>query len=131
VEIVRVYRIEASHRLPRLPQGHPCAKVHGHSWRIEVRARGPVDPAAGWVQDFADLDAAFAPLARALDHAHLNEVPGLENPTSERVALWVWGRLAPALPLLAQVAVWETEAAGCVYRGEAEPGAAPGPGKEA
>ena len=118
MEIFRVFRIEASHSLPRLAPGHPCRKVHGHSWRVEVHAAGPVDEDRGWVMDFADLDAAFAPVLRELDHAHLNDVPGLENPTSERLAQWVWGRVRPALPALSRVVVWETEAAGCAYAGE-------------
>lgn len=122
MEIFRIYRVEASHRLPRLAAGHPCARVHGHSWRVEIRVRGPVDETTGLVRDFADLDGAFAPLARELDHAHLNEIAGLENPTSENLALWVWRRVNPVLPGLSQVTVWETEGAGCAYRGDALPG---------
>lgn len=73
---------------------------------------------SGWVQDFADLGAAFDPLFRQLDHNYLNEIPGLENPTSENLAAWVWQRLRPRLPMLAEVTVRETCTAGCTYRGE-------------
>jgi 6-pyruvoyltetrahydropterin/6-carboxytetrahydropterin synthase len=118
MEIFRVFRVEASHSLAGLAAGHPCGRVHGHSWRLEIHAAGPVDPAAGWVMDFADLDGACAPLLRELDHAHLNDVPGLGNPTSENLARWVWGRLRPVLPALCRVVVRETEDAGCAYAGE-------------
>ncbi len=122
MEIFRRFRIEASHSLPHLPSGHPCRKVHGHSWRVEIHAIGPVDASRGWVMDFADLERAFQPLLLELDHSHLNEIKGLELPTSENMARWIWRRLKPALPLLSRVVIWETETAGCSYRGEQETG---------
>jgi 6-pyruvoyltetrahydropterin/6-carboxytetrahydropterin synthase len=100
-----------------VPEGHKCRRLHGHSFRVEVRVRGVPDPALGWVMDFADLKAAWAPLDDALDHQYLNDVPGLENPTSEVLARWIWARLLPTLPGLAAVAVRETCTSGCVYRG--------------
>lgn len=122
MEIFRVFGVEASHSLGHLPQGHPCRNVHGHSWRIEVHLDGPVDAGTGWVTDFAQIDQAFRPLLQVLDHGHLNDVAGLELPTCENLARWIWRRLAPGLPLLSRVVVRETEAAGCSYRGEEEPG---------
>lgn len=122
MEVFRVFKIEASHSLGHLPAGHPCRGVHGHSWRIEVHAAGPVDAESGWVVDFADLDRAFRPLQEALDHAHLNDLEGLGRPTCENLARWVWERLAPGQPRLSRIVVWETEAAGCSYRGEQGPG---------
>lgn len=118
MEIFKVFTIEAAHRLPHVPPEHKCRRLHGHSFRIEVRVRGPVGADTGWVQDFADLARAFAPLHERLDHRYLNEVPGLENPTSENLARWVWRELAPALPGLAEVLVYETCTSGCRYRGE-------------
>lgn len=118
MEIFKVFTIEAAHRLPNVPEGHKCRRLHGHSFQIEVRVRGPVGVQSGWVQDFADLGAAFDPLFRQLDHNYLNEIPGLENPTSENLAAWVWQRLRPRLPMLAEVTVRETCTAGCTYRGE-------------
>lgn len=117
MEIFREFRFEAAHRLPHVPEGHKCARLHGHSYRVEVHIAGPVDPTVGWVADFHDLADAFAPLHAQLDHTYLNEVPGLENPTSELLAQWIWERLAAALPLSA-VVVKETCTSGCVYRGE-------------
>ena len=117
VDIVKEFKIEAAHRLPNLPPTHKCHRLHGHSFRIEVRVRGPLDPTLGWVIDFADISKAFAPVFDALDHHYLNEVPGLENPTSEVLAVWVWGRLAGALPGIAEVVVHETCTARCAYAG--------------
>lgn len=119
MDIFKVFTIEAAHRLPNVPAGHKCARLHGHSFRIEIRVAGPVDPTTGWVIDFADIKAAFAPLYERLDHHYLNEIEGLDNPTSERLAIWIWERLRPALPLLSEVVVHETCTSGCRYRGTA------------
>jgi 6-pyruvoyltetrahydropterin/6-carboxytetrahydropterin synthase len=109
---------EAAHRLPNAPAGHKCGRLHGHSYRVAIHVEGPVDDHAGWVTDFADIKGAFAPLHAVLDHTYLNEVEGLDNPTSERLAAWIWERLAPALAGLSQVVVRETCTSGCVYRGQ-------------
>ncbi len=119
MEIFKVFTIEAAHRLPNLPAEHKCSRLHGHSFRIEVHVAGPVQSPEDWVQDFADLSTAFKPLFEQLDHRYLNEVEGLENPTSENLAKWLWARLKPGLPLLSRVVVQETCTAGCIYRGEA------------
>lgn len=119
MEISKTFRIESAHRLPNVPAGHKCSRVHGHSFSITVHVEGPLDPQLGWVMDFADLSAAFAPLFEQLDHRYLNDVDGLENPTSEHLARWVWDRLAPALPLLSRIVVHETCTSACEYRGRA------------
>ena len=121
MDIFKVFTLEAAHRLPHVPAGHKCARVHGHSFRVEIHVEGPVDPVLGWVLDFADLKAAFAPLYERLDHHYLNEVEGLENPTSEHLARWIWQRLKPRLPLLSRVVVHETCTSGAIYQGEDEP----------
>ncbi len=118
MEISKTFRIEAAHRLPNLPDGHKCARLHGHSFVIEVHVRGPLDPRLGWVMDFAELKTAFAPLFEQLDHRYLNEIEGLENPTSENLARWIWERLRPALPLLSGVLVRETCTSACRYTGD-------------
>ncbi len=115
MEVFREFTFEAAHRLPHVPAGHKCARLHGHSFRVEVHVEGDVDPETGMVIDFADLKAAFAPLHERLDHHYLNEVDGLENPTSENLARWIWERLDGAMPLSA-VVVRETCTAGVVYR---------------
>jgi len=117
MELRRTFQFEAAHRLPEVAPGHKCARLHGHSFVVEVVVEGPVDPRLGWVMDYADIKAAFEPLFRELDHHYLNEIPGLENPTSERLAEWIWGRLKPSLPLLTEIVVAETCTARCVLRG--------------
>jgi 6-pyruvoyltetrahydropterin/6-carboxytetrahydropterin synthase len=117
MEVFRVFQIEAAHYLPNVPQGHKCARMHGHSFRIEVHVDGPVGEESGWVMDFADLKKAFQPLFEQLDHHCLNDIDGLENPTSENLAQWIWHQLKADLPALSKVAVQETCNAGCVYRG--------------
>ncbi|MFC6881535.1 MULTISPECIES: 6-carboxytetrahydropterin synthase QueD [Actinomadura] len=117
MEIFREFTFEAAHRLPNVPDGHKCARLHGHSYRVEVHVSGEVDPVMGWLMDFAEIKAAVKPVIDRLDHYYLNEVPGLENPTSEQLAKWIWDQLAARLPLSA-VMVRETCTSGCVYRGE-------------
>jgi 6-pyruvoyltetrahydropterin/6-carboxytetrahydropterin synthase len=120
MEIFKEFTIEAAHRLPNLPAGHKCGRLHGHSFRVEIHVRGSVRDAAGWVLDFADIKKAFQPLYDELDHNYLNEIDGLGNPTSENLSRWIWKRLIPALPLLSHVVVRETCSSGCIYAGEDE-----------
>jgi 6-pyruvoyltetrahydropterin/6-carboxytetrahydropterin synthase len=118
VEIFKSFTLEAAHFLPNVPPAHKCQRLHGHSFRVELRVRGPVGADSGWVQDFADIGEAFEPLFQRLDHRCLNDVAGLENPTSENLARWIWRELKPTLPLLSEVVVHETCTSGCRYRGE-------------
>jgi 6-pyruvoyltetrahydropterin/6-carboxytetrahydropterin synthase len=118
MEIFKEFTVEAAHRLPNVPQGHKCGRLHGHSFHISVHVRGPVDPQMGWVIDFADIKQAFEPIAEKIDHNFLNDVEGLENPTSENLARWIWVSLLPALPGLSKVVDKETCTSGCVYAGE-------------
>ncbi|MGH8091528.1 MAG: 6-carboxytetrahydropterin synthase QueD [Rudaea sp.] len=117
MDIFKRFHIEAAHRLPNVPAGHKCARLHGHSFGVEIHVSGTADAHTGWVMDFADIKSAFAPIFDELDHHYLNEIPGLDNPTSERLAEWIWTRLKPALPLLSKVVVHETCTSGCVYSG--------------
>jgi 6-pyruvoyltetrahydropterin/6-carboxytetrahydropterin synthase len=119
MQLRKSFQIEAAHRLPRVPAGHKCGRLHGHSFIIEVVVEGPVDPNFGWVMDYADIKAAFRPLYDLLDHNCLNDIPGLENPTSESLATWIWTNLKPALPLLTEIAIAETCTSRCIYKGPA------------
>lgn len=118
MEIVKEYGFEAAHRLPHVPEDHKCARLHGHSFRVSVSVEGPVDERLGWVMDFADVSAVVSPIVKELDHRYLNDIPGLENPTSEHVAMWLWRRIKPSLPELTAVSVAETCTSRCVYRGD-------------
>jgi 6-pyruvoyltetrahydropterin/6-carboxytetrahydropterin synthase len=117
IELRKTFQFEAAHLLPHLPKSHKCRRLHGHSFKVDVVVAGERDPKLGWVMDYAEISEAFKPLWQKLDHFYLNEIRGLENPTSENIAIWIWTRLKPRLPLLTEVVVAETCTAKCVYRG--------------
>jgi 6-pyruvoyltetrahydropterin/6-carboxytetrahydropterin synthase len=117
MEIFKEFVIEAAHRLPNVPEGHKCARLHGHSFNVQIVVSGEVDPLTGWVIDFADIKLAFAPFYEMLDHHFLNEIEGLQNPTSENIAIWIWDKMAPILPGLSKIIVKETCTSGAVYLG--------------
>ena len=117
MEIYRRFRFEAAHVLPHVPEGHKCRRLHGHSYRVTLVVSGDVGP-AGWVMDFAHIKEAFQSCADRLDHRCLNDIPGLENPTSENLAMWIWKETKPRLPELTEVRIDETCNSGCAYRGE-------------
>jgi 6-pyruvoyltetrahydropterin/6-carboxytetrahydropterin synthase len=117
IELRKTFRFEAAHLLPHLPESHKCRRLHGHSFQVDIVATGEADPRLGWLIDYADISEAFRPLWEQLDHRYLNDLPGLENPTSETIAAWIWDRLKPRLPMLTEVVVAETCTARCVYRG--------------
>ncbi|WP_340614523.1 6-carboxytetrahydropterin synthase QueD [Xenorhabdus thailandensis] len=116
--IFKDFQFEAAHHLPHVPEGHKCGRLHGHSFMVRLEVTGEVNPLSGWLMDFADVKAAFKPVWEQLDHHYLNEIPGLENPTSEVLAKWIWEKLKPTLLQLSAVMVKETCSAGCIYRGE-------------
>ena len=117
MKITQAFTFEAAHRLPNVPPTHRCHRLHGHSYRVELRLEGPVDPATGFVVDFFDVEHAFAPLLGRLDHYCLNDIEGLGNPTAENIAVWIWDRVKPGLPLLAGVVVYETPNCWAEYSG--------------
>jgi len=118
IELTKTFRFEAAHRLPMVPPEHKCHRMHGHSFRIDVTLEGEIDPRMGWLLDFADVTDVVRPLLMGeLDHRSLNDVPGLENPTSENLCVWLWQRLTSRLPGLVAITVHETCTARCTYRG--------------
>jgi 6-pyruvoyltetrahydropterin/6-carboxytetrahydropterin synthase len=118
MQIYKDFSIEAAHRLPNVPDGHKCARLHGHSFQVRISVEGPLGEESGWVMDFGDIKAAFAPIYAQLDHHYLNDIEGLENPTSENLAMWIWQQLKPELPQLSSVRIKETCTSGCIYRGQ-------------
>ncbi|WP_417534307.1 6-carboxytetrahydropterin synthase QueD [Marinobacterium stanieri] len=118
MQIYKDFTFEAAHVLPSVPEGHKCGRLHGHSFMVRIYVEGDVSKKTGWVIDFADIKSAFKPLYEQLDHYYLNEIPGLENPTSENLAKWIWERLKPALHELCMIEIKETCTSGCLYRGE-------------
>jgi 6-pyruvoyltetrahydropterin/6-carboxytetrahydropterin synthase len=118
MKITQAFRFEAAHWLPGVPPQHRCHRMHGHSYRVELRLNGAVDPQTGFVVDFFDVQKAFGPLMRLMDHNCLNDVRGLENPTAENIAVWIWERMRPLLPQLCAVLVYETPDCWAEYAGE-------------
>jgi len=117
MDVTKTFSIEAARSLPNLPEGHPCKNVHGHSFKITLTVSGDVDPHTGFVMDFGDIDAAFKPIQDQIDHAYLNDINGLENPSSEHLCIWIWKRLKPKLNGLSQIEINETDTTGCIYTG--------------
>ncbi|WP_038172492.1 MULTISPECIES: 6-carboxytetrahydropterin synthase QueD [Vibrio] len=118
-ELYKEFMFEAAHHLPHVPEGHKCGRLHGHSFLVRLYVEGEVDPHTGWVIDFSEIKVAFKPIYDRLDHYYLNDIKGLENPTSEVLAKWIWNELKPSLPLLSKIEIKETCTAGCIYKGEA------------
>ncbi len=118
VRLIHEFRFESAHRLPKVPEGHKCARLHGHSFKVELAVRGPVDAETGWFIDFGDLYEIWKPVWEQLDHHYLNDIPGLENPTSEVLAKWIWDQMKPRLPSLETVILFETCDARCEYSGD-------------
>jgi len=117
VRLARGFSFEAAHRLPQAPPGHKCSRLHGHSFRVELLCEGDIEPLYGWLVDFAEIKRSFATVLDLLDHRYLNEIDGLDNPTAENLARWIWERVKPRLPTLVQINVAETCTARCEYRG--------------
>jgi 6-pyruvoyltetrahydropterin/6-carboxytetrahydropterin synthase len=117
VSLTKTFRFEAAHDLPTFPPDHKCRRLHGHSFRFDVVVEGEVDPAKGYLIDYGEIKKVADPLVKRLDHYYLNEIEGLENPTSEVLAKWLFDRLKPGLPLLAAIVVHETCTSECEYRG--------------
>jgi len=118
MDIYKEFTFEAAHHLPNVPEGHKCKRLHGHSFKVTVQVRGDIGETSGWVMDFGDLKQQVKPVIDQLDHYYLNEIPGLENPTSEVIARWIWSKLITSLPLLFMVKVEETCTSGCMYFGD-------------
>jgi 6-pyruvoyltetrahydropterin/6-carboxytetrahydropterin synthase len=118
VELSRKFSFSAAHYLPRVPAQHKCRHLHGHSYEIEVAVRGEMDPDMGWLMDYGAITEQVRPIIAELDHRTLNEIPGLENATSEILCGWLWQQLNDRLAGLYRVSVAETCAAACHYYGE-------------
>lgn len=118
VEIYKEFSFDAAHFLPNVPLGHKCANMHGHTYYVKIGAKDQIDPLLGWVEDFGYFKKLWEPLNNTLDHKVLNEVIGLENPTAENIAIWIWNKIKPEMPHLIYIEVKETPTSGVIYRGE-------------
>ena len=115
--LFKEFTFDSAHFLPNVPEGHKCKEMHGHTYRLRVWVEGPLDPLLGWVMDFAVLKKVVKPVVNRLDHKCLNKIEGLENPTCERIAVYIWDQVKPLLPLLAKIELHETPTSGVIYTG--------------
>lgn len=118
MELFKEFNFDSAHRLPNVPEGHKCARLHGHTYRVRIFISGTPDAHTGWIMDFGDIKNVVKPVIDELDHNYLNEIAGLENPTSEVLVRWLWNRIKPSLPGLSRIELKETCTSGCVYTGE-------------
>ena len=118
MDIYKIFTIESARSLPNLADGHPCKNVHGHSFKIIITVTGNIQKDSGFVMDFEDLVTAFHPIQELLDHTYLNEIKGLENPSSENLCVWIWKKLSKTLSGLKQIEIKETDHTGCIYKGD-------------
>ncbi|MDQ6929084.1 MAG: 6-carboxytetrahydropterin synthase QueD [Candidatus Eremiobacteraeota bacterium] len=116
MQIRKQFKFESAHVLPH-HQGK-CARLHGHSYRLDVAVRGPLVPSGptqGMVADFDDIATVVQARAiDALDHRYLNDL--MENPTCELIVHWIWAALADDLPGLEELILWETATSCAVLR---------------
>ena len=118
MEIYKEFSFDSAHYLPHVPDGHKCKNMHGHTYRLRVFIKGELDPRLGWIMDFKELKDALAPVMEQLDHKLINEIKGLENPTAEKITVWIWNTIKPLLPLLSKIELYETPTTGVIYAGE-------------
>ncbi len=118
MEIYKEYSFDSAHFLPRVPEGHKCRNMHGHTYKLKVFLEGQPDPELGWIMDFKDLKEALSGVIEQLDHKLINDIPGLENPTAENITIWIWKQIQPLLPLLSRIELYETPTTGVVYKGD-------------
>ena len=118
MEVYKTFAVEAARSLPHLPDDHPCKRIHGHSFKITITVNGQINEDTGFVMDFSEIESVFSPIHEMIDHAYLNEIKGLENPSSENLCHWIWSKLSSSLPGLKKIEIKETESTGCIYQGE-------------
>lgn len=115
--LYKTFSFDAAHYLPHVPAGHKCGGMHGHTYTFTVFIQGEPAADSGWILDYTDLKAAISPTVALLDHKLLNEIPGLENPTSERLSIWLWNKIKPLFPSLYRIELNETPGSGIIYEG--------------
>lgn len=117
MKIFKQFTFDSAHYLPNVPPGHKCREIHGHTYRLVVYIEGELDKNVGWVMDFADLKRVVDPVVKSIDHQLLNNIAGLENPTCEMIAIWLWNKIKPQVPALIRVELHETPTSGAIYEG--------------
>ena len=115
--IFKKFTFDSAHSLPNVPDGHKCKAVHGHTYQMTLFMEGDLVPDLDWVMDFAEVKAVVEPIVKVVDHKYLNDIQGLENPTCEKIAIWLWDHIKPDLPALTKIELNETPTSGVVYEG--------------
>jgi 6-pyruvoyltetrahydropterin/6-carboxytetrahydropterin synthase len=117
MKIFKSFTFDSAHFLPNVPEGHKCKNMHGHTYLLKVIVEGELKEHLNWVMDFTDLKKAVDPVVKSVDHKVLNEISGLENPTCEGLAVWIWNKIKPNLPELVTIELNETPTSGVIYSG--------------
>ena len=118
MHIFKTFTFDSAHSLPNVPDGHKCKEIHGHTYRLTIYLEGELEKDLNWVIDFADLKNAINPILEIVDHKLLNKIEGLENPTCEMIAKWLWNKIKAQVPLLSKVELHETPTSGAIYKGK-------------
>jgi len=118
MNLFKIFTFDAAHKLPQLPPDHKCSKLHGHTFKVEVHINGPINEEFGWVVDYKTIKELVSPIINQLDHTYLNDIKGLENPTTENIAKFLWKKILPIMPILCKIIVQETPNSGAIYSGE-------------
>jgi 6-pyruvoyltetrahydropterin/6-carboxytetrahydropterin synthase len=115
--VYKKFNVESARSLPNVPEMHPCYQLHGHSFKIIISVKGQLDKHTGFVTDFQEIENAFNPIKKILDHSFLNKIEGLSNPTSENICIWIWDKIESSIPNICEIEIKETDSTGCIYRG--------------
>lgn len=115
--IYKTFTFDSAHYLPNVPMGHKCGTMHGHTYTLKVFISGTPEENSGWIIDYTDLKNGVKAFIDILDHKLLNEIPGLENPTSENLCIWLWQMIKPIFPGLIRLELNETPTSGVIYEG--------------
>ena len=115
--VYKKFNVESARSLPNVPETHPCYQLHGHSFKIIISVKGQLDKHTGFVTDFQEIENAFNPIKKILDHSFLNKIEGLSNPTSENICNWIWDKIESSIPNICEIEIKETDSTGCIHRG--------------
>jgi 6-pyruvoyltetrahydropterin/6-carboxytetrahydropterin synthase len=116
--IYKKITFDSAHFLPHVPIRNKCKNVHGHTYTLTIFIEGAPPAHEGWVIDYGDLKKIITLVIDQVDHHLLNDLPGLENPTSEILAIWLWNKIRLLLPALKRIELSETATSGVIYEGE-------------
>ena len=118
MQLFKIFTFDSAHFLPQVPDGHKCKSIHGHTYQLTLYIEDDLKNELDWVMDFSDLKKVVDPIISELDHKLLNNILGLENPTCEKIAIWIWNKVKIELPKLYKIILNETPNSGVIYEGK-------------